>query len=74
MMDDDSKGELIKQTVQRIIQLEPNVSYYINKIDLGASSVYDDYQVAFNSGVILNSILDQMAADVSTLLQLLSNE
>lgn len=72
MMDDDSKGELIKQTVRRIIQLQPNVSYYINRMDLGVG--YDNHQVAFDSGVILNSILDQMAADVSTLLQLLSNE
>ena len=69
-MNDSTKQELIKQNIQRLIQLEPNIHGLIGALDLGISNVYD-YDETIEIATVLSDTLGQMDSDLTALINLL---
>ncbi len=61
---------LCMQCVKRVVQLESTVDMYINRLDLGTSGIYTT-EDTLRSAIVLSSILDQMSADLATIINLL---
>ena len=70
--DQSTKNQLVKQCVQRIVQLEPVISSCINRIDLGVSNIYDRDDVIKTASILSNS-LGQMDSDLVSLIELLDD-
>jgi hypothetical protein len=61
---------IIKQSMQRIIQLEPQIHGLVGSLDLGVSNVYnreDTIEIA----TCLSDTLSQMDSDLTALMNLL---
>ena len=66
------KESLIKQNMQRIVQLEPVIHQLINAIDLGVSNVYDKEDTLKSAETLANT-LGQMDSDIAALITLLDD-
>lgn len=69
-MNETTKKALIKQNIQRLIQLESNVHSLIGSLDLGISNVYD-YDETIEIATVLSDVLGQMNSDLTALIDLL---
>ena len=66
------KESLLKQNMQRIVQLESVVHQLINTVDLGVSNVYDREDTLKSAEALANT-LGQMDSDIAALLTLLND-
>ena len=66
------KESLLKQNMQRIVQLESVVHQLINTVDLGVSNVYDREDTLKSAEALANT-LGQMDSDIAALITLLND-
>lgn len=71
-MNDSDKNAIIKQNIQRIIQLEPQIHRFVGLLDLGISSVYDSEET-ISIATSLSNTLGQMDSDLVSLIGLLDD-
>lgn len=69
-MTNEDKEELIKQDMQRIVQLEPGVHKLIGLLDLGVSDIYEREET-LKIATTLGNTLAQMDSDLAALIELL---
>lgn len=70
-MTKSDKKNIIKQDMQRIIQLEPQIHRLVGLLDLGSSSVYDRNET-IEIAIALSNTLSQMDSDLTALTDLLT--
>ena len=70
-MTESDKKAIIKQNMQRVIQLEPQIHRLIGLLDLGVSSVYDREET-IRIATFLSDTLGQMDSDLAALIDLLT--
>lgn len=70
-MTESDKKAIVKQNMQRIIQLEPQIHSLIGLLDLGVSSVYDREET-IEIATFLSNTLNQMDSDLAALIDLLT--
>lgn len=69
-MTKSDKKKFIKQDMQRIVQLEPQIHELVGLLDLGVSSVYDREET-IDIATFLSDTLIQMHSDLAALIDLL---
>ena len=72
-MTESDKKAIIKQNMQRVIQLEPQIHRLIGLLDLGVSSVYDREET-IRIATFLSDTLGQMDSDLAALIDLLTTD
>ena len=72
-MTESDKKAIIKQDMQRIIQLEPQIHRLVGLLDLGISSVYDREET-IEIATSLSDTLGQMDSDLAALVDLLNEQ
>ena len=70
-MTESDKKLFIKQDMQRIIQLEPQIHRLVGLLDLGVSSIYDREET-IEIATSLSDTLGQMDSDLAALANLLN--
>ena len=70
-MTESDKQTIIKQDMQRIIQLEPQIHRLVGLLDLGVSSIYDREET-IEIATSLSDTLGQMDSDLAALANLLN--
>lgn len=71
-LNDSVKESLLKQNMQRIVQLEPVIHQLVNAIDLGVSNVYDREDTLKSAETLANT-LGQMDSDIVALITLMDD-
>ena len=71
-MTEDAKKTIIRQDMQRIIQLEQQVHNLINVLDLGISRIYKKDET-MDIATHLSNTLGQMDSDLAALIDLLTD-
>lgn len=71
-MTEDDKKTMIRQDMQRIIQLEQQVHSLINALDLGVSRIYKEEET-MDIATHLSNTLGQMDSDLAALIDLLTD-
>lgn len=66
------KKAIVKQNVQRIIQLEPQIHKLVGLLDLGISKVYSQEKTV-EIAMALSDTLNQMDSDLTALVDLLND-
>ena len=72
-MTESDKKTILKQNMQRIIQLEPQIHSLVSLLDLGVSSVYDREET-IRIATFLSDTLGQMDSDLAALIDLLTTD
>ena len=70
-MTKSDKKVFIKQDMQRIVQLEPQIHELVGLLDLGVSSVYN-LEETIEIATFLSDTLGQMDSDLAALIDLLT--
>ena len=70
-MTESDKEAIIKQNMQRIIQLEPQIHKLVGLLDLGISNIYDRDET-IEIATSLSDTLGQMDSDLAALVDLLN--
>jgi len=70
-MTEPDKKTIIKQNMQRIIQLEPQIHRLVGLLDLGISNVYNREETV-EIAAYLSDTLSQMDSDLAALVDLLN--
>lgn len=70
-MTESDKKAIIKQDMQRIIELEAQIHRLVGLLDLGISSVYDREET-IEIATFLSDTLGQMDSDLAALIDLLN--
>lgn len=70
-MTKSDKKIFIKQDMQRIVQLEPQIHELVGLLDLGVSSVYNREET-IEIATFLSDTLGQMDSDLAALIDLLT--
>lgn len=70
-MTETDKKAIIKQNIQRIIQLEPQIRRLVGLLDLGISNVYNRDET-IEIAISLSDTLSQMDSDLAALVNLLN--
>lgn len=71
-MDNDIKQSIIKQNMQRVVELEAQIHKLVNLFDLGISSIYTvDETVSIATA--LSDTLSQMDSDLLAIINLISD-
>jgi len=70
-MTESDKKTIIKQNMQRVIQLEPQIHRLVGLLDLGISNVYYREET-IEIATFLSDTLGQMDSDLAALINLLN--
>lgn len=69
-MNNADRKALVKQTMERIVQVDKTVTSLVGMVDLGVSNVYDNGETIEMIEILSNS-LGQMDSDLAVLVNLL---
>ena len=72
-MNNADRKALVKQTMERIVQVDKTVISLVGMVDLGVSNVYDNGETIEMIEILSNS-LGQMDSDLAVLVNLLDTD